>query len=49
MKAGNTEIREKIIRTTRDLMYSHGLKGWNMDILAHETGLAKIPFSKWKR
>jgi len=41
MKSCNAEIKERIIQTTRDFLQRHGLKGWNMDILAHEAGLAK--------
>ncbi len=41
MKVSNADIRNRVIRTTGELLYKHGLKGWNMDILAQETGLAK--------
>jgi len=41
MKVSNSDIRDRVIRTTRELLYKHGLKGWNMDHLAQETGLAK--------
>jgi AcrR family transcriptional regulator len=41
MKVCNEVIRERIIQTTCDLLRKNGLKGWNMDLLAHETGLAK--------
>ncbi len=41
MKVCNEVIREKIIQTTCGLLRKNGLKGWNMDLLAHETGLAK--------
>jgi AcrR family transcriptional regulator len=41
MKVCNEVIRKRIIQTTCDLLRRNGLKGWNMDILAHETGLAK--------
>lgn len=41
MKVSSADIRERVIRTTRDLLKKHGLKGWNMDLLALETGLAK--------
>lgn len=41
MKVCNEEIKERIIQTTRDFLKKYGLKGWNMDLLACETGLAK--------
>jgi len=41
MKVCNEIIRKRIIQTTSDLLRRNGLKGWNMDVLAHETGLAK--------
>jgi AcrR family transcriptional regulator len=41
MKVCNEVIRKRIIHTTCDLLRKTGLKGWNMDLLAHETGLAK--------
>jgi hypothetical protein len=41
MKSCNADIRERVIRVTSDFLKQHGLKGWNMDILAHETGIAK--------
>jgi AcrR family transcriptional regulator len=41
MKVCNEVIRKRIIQTTCDLLRKTGLKGWNMDLLAHETGLAK--------
>ena len=41
MKVRNEVIRKRIIQTTCDFLRRNGLKGWNMDILAHETGLAK--------
>jgi len=41
MKVCNEEIKGRIIHTARDFLRRYGLKGWNMDMLAHETGLAK--------
>ena len=41
MKSCNADIKERIILTTRDFLRRHGLRGWNMDLLAQETGLAK--------
>jgi AcrR family transcriptional regulator len=41
MKSCNADIKERIIQTTREFLIRNGLKGWNMDLLAQETGLAK--------
>ncbi len=41
MKSSNDTIRDRVVRTARELLRRHGLKGWNMDDLARETGLAK--------
>ncbi len=41
MRVSSADIRGRVIRTTRDLLKKHGLKGWDMDLLALETGLAK--------
>jgi|WetSurMetagenome_2_1015567.scaffolds.fasta_scaffold494265_1 AcrR family transcriptional regulator len=41
MKVCNEVIKARIIQTTSDLLKRNGLKGWNMDLLAQETGLAK--------
>lgn len=41
MKVENADIKDRVFKTTRDLLKRYGLKGWNMDILARETGLAK--------
>lgn len=41
MKVSSIDIRDSVLRTTRELLKKHGLKGWNMDLLAQETGLAK--------
>ena len=41
MKACNADIKERIVQTTCELLRRHGLKGWNMDVLAHEASLAK--------
>lgn len=41
MKVSSADIRDKVLKTTRDLLRRKGLKGWNMDLLAQETGLAK--------
>ncbi len=41
MKINNLEIEERILKKTHDLILSRGLRGWNMDTLAKECGLAK--------
>jgi AcrR family transcriptional regulator len=41
MKVCNADIGERVIRTAGDLLRRYGLKGWNMDMLANETGVAK--------
>ncbi len=41
MKVSNADIRDRVILTTRELLRKRGLKGWNMDLLAQEAGLAK--------
>ncbi len=41
MKSSNDTIRDRVVRTVRELLHRHGLKGWNMDELAREAGLAK--------
>jgi AcrR family transcriptional regulator len=41
MKVHDTELLERIIRLTGELIGRRGLKGWNMDILAAEAGIAK--------
>lgn len=41
MKVSNNEIRIRVILIARDLLRRHGLKGWSMDDLAREAGLAK--------
>jgi AcrR family transcriptional regulator len=41
MKVCNADIKERVIRTTSGLLKKNGLRGWNMDILARETGIAK--------
>lgn len=41
MKVHDTELQERIIRLTGDLIGRRGLKGWNMDLLAAEAGVAK--------
>lgn len=41
MKVCNEDIKGRVIHTTSEFLKKYGLKGWNMDLLAHETGLAK--------
>ena len=41
MKVHDTELLERIIRLTGELIGRRGLKGWNMDLLAAEAGVAK--------
>jgi AcrR family transcriptional regulator len=41
MKSSNDAIRDRVVRTARELLRRHGLKGWNMDDLSREAGLAK--------
>lgn len=41
MKYNNQEIEEQIYNKTRLFLEERGVKGWNMDQLAKESGLAK--------
>ncbi len=41
MKVNNIEIEERIFKKTQNLILSRGLRGWNMDTLAKECGIAK--------
>lgn len=40
-KANNKNIRKKIYNKASQYLLNYGLKGWNMDQLAAETGMAK--------
>lgn len=40
-KADNKNIRNKIYKKASQYLLNYGLKGWNMDQLAAETGMAK--------
>jgi len=40
-KANNKNIRKKIYHKASQYLLNYGLKGWNMDQLAAETGMAK--------
>lgn len=40
-KANNKNIRAKIYKKASQYLFNYGLKGWNMDQLAAETGMAK--------
>lgn len=41
MKVDNKYVREKVRECARKLLFTRGVKGWNMDMLAAEAGLAK--------
>jgi AcrR family transcriptional regulator len=41
LKINNTVIRKNIIALTEKLLLKHGIRGWNMDTVAHEAGMAK--------
>jgi len=41
MKIHNEHIREKVNKCAKKLLYTHGVKGWNMTMLAAEAGLAR--------
>lgn len=41
MKVDDEQIRQRILERTAQLIENRGLKGWNMDRLAEEVGLAK--------
>jgi len=41
MKVNDIQIEERIFKKTHNLILARGLKGWNMDTLAKECGLAK--------
>ncbi|PID28597.1 MAG: hypothetical protein CSB55_04500 [Candidatus Cloacimonadota bacterium] len=46
MKCDNAYIREKVLKTAKNIMLGSGLKGVNMDILAKESGIAKATLYK---
>jgi AcrR family transcriptional regulator len=41
LKINNSAIQKNIIALTEKLLQKHGIKGWNMDTVAHEAGMAK--------
>lgn len=41
MKYNDVNIKQKILEKTTDLIAKKGIKGWNMDQLSNEVGLAK--------
>lgn len=41
MKVDDQHVVQNVLAKTRKLLLSHGVKGWNMDMLAAESGLAK--------
>ncbi|MFA8435434.1 MAG: TetR/AcrR family transcriptional regulator [Marinifilaceae bacterium] len=40
-KVGNIEVEVQIIEKTKEMILERGFKGWNMDDLAFESGVAK--------
>lgn len=41
MKAHNEHIQKKVYENAKQLMYTHGVKGWNMGMLAAKSGMAR--------
>jgi AcrR family transcriptional regulator len=41
LKINNTVIQKNIIAMTEKLLHKHGIRGWNMDTVAHDAGMAK--------
>jgi len=41
MKCNDSQVEERIYRKTKELITSKGIKGWHMDHLAKESGMAK--------
>jgi hypothetical protein len=41
MKVNNIKIQDNIYEKTEKLFLQHGIKGWNMDTVAFEAGMAK--------
>lgn len=41
MKFNDVNIEQKVLQKTADLILKKGIKGWNMDQLSEEVGLAK--------
>lgn len=41
MKFNDVNIEQRILEKTADLIFRRGIKGWNMDQLSQEVGLAK--------
>ncbi len=41
MKVGNKDIEEQVFSIVKRLLINQGVKGWNMDDLARESGLSK--------
>jgi AcrR family transcriptional regulator len=41
LKINNSVIKKNIIALTEKLLLKHGIRGWNMDTVAHEAGMAK--------
>lgn len=41
MKFNDVNIEQRVVEKTSDLIFRKGIKGWNMDQLSEEAGLAK--------
>ena len=41
MKVDNELVREKVYASAKKLLYTYGVKGWNIEMLAAEAGLAR--------
>ncbi|PCH66482.1 MAG: hypothetical protein COC06_01545 [Bacteroidales bacterium] len=41
MKIGDENIEKIILESAKDLLFRYGVKGWNMDNLARESGMSK--------
>ncbi|MBI9077941.1 MAG: TetR/AcrR family transcriptional regulator [Desulfatibacillum sp.] len=41
MKVDNQHVQQKVYDCAKKLLFSHGVRGWNTDMLAEESGMAK--------
>ncbi|MBN1532437.1 MAG: TetR/AcrR family transcriptional regulator [Spirochaetes bacterium] len=41
MKIYNAVVQKNVVRMTEKLLMAHGIRGWNMDNVARDTGMAK--------
>lgn len=41
MKADNEHVQKKVFENAQKLMYAHGVRGWNIEMLAAKSGLAR--------